>query len=149
MMKNMISAGAYYNPSCITLSTIGLSVMVTVGCKAEKTIEMMESTVEERRLIGSGEIRPKPRINRKHVIVMLNSDMVGYKIYDGIDISKSKDEMSIQKQSSLLVELMIRYLNSLEHRHSARPYAGVYYIIVKGFGVFLGVTLVVIYQCVE
>ena len=51
MMKNVIPPAAYYNPSGITLSTIGLSVMVTIGYKPEKTVELMGFTVEKRRLI--------------------------------------------------------------------------------------------------
>ena len=54
MMKNLIPPGAYYNPSGITVSTIGLSTMVRVGYKLENTIVLMGFTVEERRLIGSG-----------------------------------------------------------------------------------------------
>ena len=123
MIKNVIPPAAYYNPSGITLSTIGLTVMVTVGYKREKTIELMGFTAEKRRLIGSREIAPKYKINRKHVIGKLNSDMVGYKGYDGFGICISKDNVGNQEQSSLLVELMNRYLHLLEHRLSALPYA--------------------------
>ena len=116
MMKNMIPPGAYYNPPGITVSTIGLSVMVTLGCNAEKTIELMGFAVEERRLVGSREIALKYIINRKHVIGMLNSDMVSYKGYGGFGICKAKDTMSNPEQSSWLVELMNRYLNRLQRR---------------------------------
>ena len=111
MIKNVIPPGAYYNPSSV--STIGLSVMVTLGCNAEKTIELMGFTVEERRLIGSRQIALKYIINTKHVTGMLNSDMVGYK---GFGICKAKDKMSNPEQSSWLVELMNRYLNRLQRR---------------------------------
>ena len=66
MMKNVIPPAAYHNQSGITLSPIGLSVMVTVGYKPKQTIELVGFTVEKRRLIGSREIAPKYRINRKH-----------------------------------------------------------------------------------
>ena len=48
---------------------------------------------------------------------------VGYKGDDGFGICISKDNVGNQEQSSLLVELMNRYLHLLEHRLSALPYA--------------------------
>ena len=64
IIHQMINA-AYYNPSGITLSTIGLTIMVTVGYKREKTIELMGFTAEKRRLIGSREIAPKYKKKQK------------------------------------------------------------------------------------
>ena len=123
MMKNLIPPGAYYNPSGITVSTIGFSTMVRVGYKLENTIELMGFTVEEKRLIGSREIALQYRMIKIHVIGTLNSDVVGYKGNGGFGIFITKDEMSNQEQSSLLIELMNRYLHRLEHRLSDCPYA--------------------------
>ena len=122
MMNNVIPPGTYYNLSGITVSTISLSKMFTVGYEPEKPVKLMGFTIEGRRLIGSREMDPHYRMNRKHVIGMLNSDMIGYKGYDGFGIFMAKDKMSNEEQSSLLVDLKNRYINRLEHRFSARPY---------------------------
>ena len=96
--------------------------MVTVGYEPEKPVKLTGFTIEGKRLIGSREMDPHYRKNRKYVEGMLNSDMIGYKGYEGFGIFMGKDKMSNQEQSSLLFDLMNRYLNRLGHRFSARPY---------------------------